>query len=478
MNRSNDDCASVAALEGQLQRALGEHPRSGSRQAVTRAPGVIDVMGDICEGGGSLLLTATLGLSVTVAGWATRDDRLRLRLHVEGSQQDFAVPAGLINESNSNGADLLRHCRDASAEWAAPACLALGRSIAEGVLPSLKSGLFLLMNSSFPEECDFGRPCAAAAAVLDVTSKVVDVEPDRFKKAAIAAEAVAPLTGISRPRLALTSVCGPADGSLVQIRQIPSVECVPLALPSGVTVIGIRTTLTRPTSPQRLAETQLCAEMGARMIHELRRQDGKSTDGRPLRLAAVTPSDFVDRFRDRMSSKITASQFVARFGKLRGLDDAHRGRDVFKVRSRAEHYIYEHKRVLDFAAHIMRAARSNGSEEHLIDAGELMYASHWSHSQRCGIGGVEADHVVKCLRRQGPAGGIYGAKVTGGGAGGELVVLMRDDEKGRAALAAAIAEARQLCVRPVDTFSGSLPGIEFYEPPASFARLLGSPATV
>jgi L-arabinokinase len=94
-----------------------------------------------------------------------------------------------------------------------------------------------------------------------------------------------------------------------------------------------------------------------------------------------------------------------------------------------------------------------------------MYASHWSYSQRCGIGGAEADRITQSVRRRGPADGLYGAKVTGGGAGGEVIVLMKSDERARTALAEAMQEAAQSINRPIDIHEGSLCGAEAYKPP-------------
>jgi L-arabinokinase len=121
--------------------------------------------------------------------------------------------------------------------------------------------------------------------------------------------------------------------------------------------------------------------------------------------------------------------------------------------------------VNEFVSALVRARRTM-SIDTLRDAGELMYASHWSHSQRCGIGGVETDRIVTAIRKQGIPMGLFGAKVTGGGAGGELVVLMRDDEVARNALSAAIREAQNLSNKAIHTFRGALPGAEYYTAPA------------
>jgi L-arabinokinase len=54
--------------------------------------------------------------------------------------------------------------------------------------------------------------------------------------------------------------------------------------------------------------------------------------------------------------------------------------------------------------------------------GELMYASHESYSA-CGLGSSGTDRLVDLVREAGPASGLFGAKITGGGSGGTVAVL-------------------------------------------------------
>ena len=55
--------------------------------------------------------------------------------------------------------------------------------------------------------------------------------------------------------------------------------------------------------------------------------------------------------------------------------------------------------------------------------GALMGASHRGYST-IGLGAAETDAMVEAVRRRGPAQGFYGARVSGGGCGGTVVVLL------------------------------------------------------
>ncbi|HVP10967.1 MAG TPA: hypothetical protein VMV94_07230 [Phycisphaerae bacterium] len=434
---------------------------------MSQCPAVLDVMGGIGEDSGSLVLTATLAMSFVAGVWLVSDDNVHVRMLTEaghGPARDFAIPLAAFQPGDTAAALIIERCRQSDCDWAAPSCLAIRQAITESVIPRPTKGLMILLQSDFPIDVDFGRPCVQAAASVDAVHKLSSCQVDRLRQSRACATAVARLTGTSGVRIAMTALCAPPGVSLLQLRFLSQTLCQPLELPNGIIVVGAHTRLTRPTSRDRLVETRACTEMGRAMIVDLQRRDGLQVDENTHRLSAITPSEYVERYRDRLPSKITGKAYREKFGELRGLDGQLNPDEIYKVRSRAEHHIYENKRVHEFAASIGRAKRNNSMQE-LANAGELMYASHWSHSQRCGIGGVEPDQLVSCIRKHGPTAGLFGAKVTAGGSGGELVVLMRDNDQARAALADAVVSAEAACNRKIHVWDGALPGAEHFHPP-------------
>jgi L-arabinokinase len=76
--------------------------------------------------------------------------------------------------------------------------------------------------------------------------------------------------------------------------------------------------------------------------------------------------------------------------------------------------------------------------------GDLMYQSHYSYTE-CGLGNEATDLLVDLVRRQGAAAGLYGAKVTGGGAGGTVAILgRRNAQEEFQKVVGAYAEARHI----------------------------------
>ena len=60
--------------------------------------------------------------------------------------------------------------------------------------------------------------------------------------------------------------------------------------------------------------------------------------------------------------------------------------------------------------------------------GEQMYQSHYAYTE-CGLGSKATDFLVELCRSEGAGKGIYGAKITGGGAGGTVAILAEKSAK-------------------------------------------------
>ena len=84
-----------------------------------------------------------------------------------------------------------------------------------------------------------------------------------------------------------------------------------------------------------------------------------------------------------------------------------------------------------------------------------MYQSHASYSA-CGLGVAGTDRLVELVREAGPAQGLFGARITGGGSGGTVAVL---SQRSAGAAVASVADrfAGETSHRPY-IFAGSSPG--------------------
>src|SRR5262249_4039634 len=95
----------------------------------------------------------------------------------------------------------------------------------------------------------------------------------------------------------------------------------------------------------------------------------------------------------------------------------------YAVRAAVSFPVEENFRV-QAAVALLRGAGEKSREETLRVLGELLCQSHAGYSS-IGLGCPETDAMVGAIRELGPDRGFYGARVSGGGSGGSVVVLLR-----------------------------------------------------
>jgi L-arabinokinase len=176
------------------------------------------------------------------------------------------------------------------------------------------------------------------------------------------------------------------------------------------------------------------AFMGYRMIADLAGLPVIGTDGAHVQvkdarwqgyLCNIPPSEWESHYRDHLPETIGGAEFLARYGGTTDRVTTILPERRYPVRQPTAHPIYEHHRVRLFRA-LLTGPPLN--DERLRLLGELMYQSHASYSA-CGLGAAGADRLVALVREAGPAAGLYGAKITGGGSGGTVAVLGRHDAR-------------------------------------------------
>jgi L-arabinokinase len=132
---------------------------------------------------------------------------------------------------------------------------------------------------------------------------------------------------------------------------------------------------------------------------------------------------------------------------------------TYRVVGPARHPVGENERVLKFIA-ALKAAKS-GDESALATAGELMYGAHESYRDNCRLSVPEVNFLVEAVRKRGPASGLYGAKITGGGTGGTVAVFGKIAALAEHIPQIAVEFSRRVGGMP-DIFEGTSPGaIEF-----------------
>jgi len=138
-------------------------------------------------------------------------------------------------------------------------------------------------------------------------------------------------------------------------------------------------------------------------------------------LANMSPSLFRSRYESRLPETMTGAEYLSE-GQIH-IDPFTKMRPevTYRVRACTRYAIEENFRVQLFAE-LARGGVGFGQ------MGDLMYQSHHAYTE-CGLGCDATDRLVELVRTERPTNGLFGAKVTGGGAGGTVAVLARTDAR-------------------------------------------------
>lgn len=441
-----------------LKRLASEFPR-----AMAAAPGRLDIMGGVAEHSGGLVLHMPLSDQVVV-GVQRRSDGVFSLASLHSADHCDGAPT-ILNSRDFQGFDgapldpervrlVLKGALDGVRRCALSVLLEAVRS---GTVPMPSGGLSMVIESELDSVSEAGADAAVAAATLTALARALDVTLNPL-------QAITLCHHVQNHYLRLPVGVADAACSLAgEARAISQVRCDPctllgpVPLPDGVEFFGVDCGVSHPEAVAKYERVRATAFMGRTLIERIIQHEGGKQASWNGTLAGLSAQDYVERFRDRIPTKLKGADFLSRFGEtgdpLTRIDPD----ESYKVRSRTEHQIYEHARSGQFVECIARATRS-GDARNLVQAGELMYASHWSYGQRCGLGGIETDLLVNLIRRHDERADLYGAKIGGRGCGGVVTVLLRSTERAVEALEAVCREYRSRTGRSARLLRGSSPG--------------------
>jgi L-arabinokinase len=432
---------------------------------VARSPGRLDVMGGIADYSGSLVLqlpiaeAAIASVQITNGAGAT----------VTSLAGNGNVRTATIGERQ--WAECLRAAdyrqvrqllgRDASAAWSAYVLgpvLVLLRERPVG----WRGGLRVLIDSRVPEGKGVSSSAAVEVATMRAFAAALRVE--------LTGEELARLCQLAENRV-VGAPCGIMDqmtaavgrhNELVALRCQPAVVEGYVPVPKEIAFWGVDSGIRHAVSGSDYTSVRCGAFMGYRIIADLAELPARAaaSEGDVWQiddpqwngyLANIPPETFHARFAASLPAQMKGDQFLRRFGGT--TDRATRvdpGR-TYAVRQPTLHPIEENRRVGRFR----ELLQSEITDAALEEMGQLMLESHVSYSA-CGLGSDGTDLIVELARQAGPASGLYGAKITGGGSGGSVAILGR---AGADPAVERIAEQySRLAGRPSYVFRGSSPG--------------------
>jgi L-arabinokinase len=172
-------------------------------------------------------------------------------------------------------------------------------------------------------------------------------------------------------------------------------------------------------------------------------------------LSNVSPSIFRSHFENRLPEALSGADYCAAGRTHVDAFTPVRPEVLYPVRAATRYAVEENQRIRRF----IDLARGTAAESTFELMGELMYQSHHAYTE-CGLGCEQTDYLVDLVRAEGSSAGLYGAKITGGGAGGTVAVLCR--EGSREAFARVLERYTEYTGAIPYVFEGSSPGADRY----------------
>jgi L-arabinokinase len=424
---------------------------------VVRVPARLDVMGGIADYSGSNVCETVLGRGVLLALQARTDRTLRIRTMQAGHRTlpvETRIPLDYFTSGDglAGYAEIRELCQsNPLVSWAGYIGGSIFTLLKEEPV-RLPYGFSMLLLSAVPMNVGIGSSAAVEIGTLSCLDAYLGLHlsPGRIARLGQMAEnhVVGAPCGIM-DQIAITSG---HNGSLTHILCRPGDVKGDIAIPAGTGFVGINSMVRHSVGGNPYADTRVGAFMGKRIINDIRARTGRAALNY---LTELSVGEFEKEYAAEIPDEMVGSAFL---GKHKNHDDpvtTIQPDATYRVAGPTRHPIGENERVLKFID-ALGAARA-GDRRALEVAGECMYAAHASYRDNCRLSVDEVDVLVEAVRKRGPAAGLYGAKITGGGTGGTVAVFGELNRLKEQVEQIAIEYSRRIGAMP-DIFWGPAPG--------------------
>jgi len=371
--------------------------------AVARAPGRLDVLGGIADYSGGLVLELPLRAAALVAV-QTCDDR---HVVVVSDGRRISVEADALLYASLDGLAATFSGRDA---WGGYVLGPVSLLVREQAIPL--TGLRVLVSSTIPEAKGLASSAAVEVAVLQAAAACLGATYGQRELALLAQRAEQIFAGAPCGAMDQTAVMHGEEGELLAILCRPAEIIASVPLPRTLAAWAIDSGLPHAISGDVYRRVRCAAFMGRALLDcaadHLAELEPEDVDP-GLLPERMLGADFL-RLREGITDPVSAVEPAAEY----------------PVRAATLFPLEEHARSREFLALV----DEEPDEAVLRRMGELMYESHVGYS-RCGLGVPRTDEIVAAVREAGPRSGLIGARISGGGCGGAVVVLGRAEAEPR-----------------------------------------------
>ena len=417
----------------------------GAELSIARAPGRLDVMGGIADYSGSLVLQRPIAEATFAA--VERIERPALEF-VSLGRPSCTIPL----ETLMPGGVPLEYGQ-ARMMWATPHWL----SYVAGVVlvlarergMALDSGARIVVMSVVPEGKGVSSSAAIETATMGAVAAAFGVTMEPRDLALLCQKAENLVAGAPCGVMdQMTCVFGKKDALLALLCQ-PAELQPSVPVPEDVGFWGVDSGERHHVGGSDYGAVRTGAFMGLRILSERIDVPGPY-------LANLEAEAFERELLRELPEEMSGGEFLARYGATSDTVTSVERQRRYRVKTPTAHPVYERRRAERFRA-LLRERCGDGSSDagRLIELGALMFESHAGYGA-CGLGSPGTDLLAALVRAEGPAAGLYGARITGGGSGGTVAVIGRRDALPAIARVADAYQRATGC-RPY-VFAGSSPG--------------------
>ena len=443
--------------------------------AISRTPGRLDLMGGNDDYTGGLVFEATIQESTIVAVQSRSDQRIRISNPqvaelgwedaIEYNLADFSKDGKLLPVSGIH--EMIQS--SPKKEWAAYVVGGIYLLLRDYHL-QINTGISVLIESDIP----LGKGVSSSAA-LEVASL----------KSMASAYGI-DLRGVDlaiKCQWIENVICKSASGVMDQITVVLGEQdhfvplvcqpCQPeplVRLPASLFIWGIDSGVRHQVAGIEYEAARAATFMGYQMICRKIGLEPKLDESSLLPmwrdqrwngyLANLSPSEFRASFEPDLPESILGADFSSAYPIHYDPFTPVRPNVFYPVKACTRYAVEENHRVNLFVE-LLSEQNKSLRDRALYLMGELMYQSHQAYKE-CGLGSDGTDLIVDLVRKEGINQGLYGAKITGGGAGGTVAIMAKKGEQAEDALQRVIDRYHQSTGYLPYIFKGSSPGADAF----------------
>ncbi|HLO81136.1 MAG TPA: hypothetical protein VK166_09265 [Chitinophagaceae bacterium] len=404
--------------------------RQSANPSIGIAPGRLDVMGGIADYSGSLLLQMPIAERTIVRLEVGGEGRERFVVESTHAEEVFEISLEEISGIPYRElGDFLR--KRPGGNWAAyiVGCFAVLK--AEKGLAYV--GAHIRVSGDVPIGKGVSSSASLEVATMHAICKAYGLRLDPMELALLAQKVENLVVGAACGLMDQLSVNMGKEDHLLPIICQPHEIFQPIRIPEGIRFFGLDSGVRHAVSGASYSDVRTAAFMAftVAMIRQgVPKEQLMDASSIPFGgfWANISPADFQSIYAPLIPGQMKGRDFLEEFGIH--IDPVTRvdPDTVYHLYHAALHPVAENSRIRTFQRVLEDIEQTEDREMSMISLGMLMLASHDGYNS-VGLGEPVTNRIVELVRqRRGPENDIYGARISGGGSGGTVTVMVGSEQ--------------------------------------------------